>query len=155
MTLFAFSTENWNRPEDEVNALMKLLLKSLRNDTAKLNKNNIRLIIIGNRRGLSDELQKAVYGAEESTANNSGMTLNLAVNYGGTWDITQACQQLAQRVESGAITSSDITPSMIESHLSTAGQPAPDLMIRTSGENRISNFLIWQCAYSEFYFTDM
>ena len=154
LTLFAFSTENWNRPPDEVQALMKLLLKSLRDKTRVLDKNDIRLKVIGDRSVLSEELQKTIADSERQTENNQTMILNLAINYGGTWDITQACQTIARQVEAGSLKASEITTDMIEAHLSTAGQPAPDLLIRTSGENRISNFLVWQCAYSEFYFTD-
>lgn len=154
LTLFAFSTENWNRPEEEVKALMKLLLSSLKKETKKLHRNNIRLQIIGNKAGLSDELQEEIKRAEKLTENNQRMTVNLAINYGGTWDITQACQKVSELVEAGKINSWEVSQELIESHLSTAGQPAPDLMIRTSGENRVSNFLIWQTAYSEFYFTD-
>ncbi len=155
LTLFAFSTENWSRPEDEVAALMKMLLKSLRNDTPRLHKEGIRLKIIGDKAGLSEELQSSIAEAELLTSDNKGMTLNLAINYGGIWDITQAAREIAAKVEAGKLRASEITDSMMESHLSTSGQPSVDLLIRTSGENRISNYLLWQCAYSEFYFTDV
>lgn len=154
LTLFAFSSENWNRPKHEVNGLMALFLRALRRETKKLKRNNIRLKVIGDVSGFSAAIQQHIREAETLTANENKVTLIIAANYGGMWDIAQASRKLAERVERGELRSAQVTPELIEQHLSTAGIPAPDLMIRTSGEQRISNFMLWQCAYSEFYFTD-
>ncbi|WP_067519841.1 polyprenyl diphosphate synthase [Endozoicomonas ascidiicola] len=154
LTLFAFSSENWNRPAIEVNGLMRLFLRALKKETGKLKKNRIRLKVIGDTSRFSRDIQKYIREAEASTAEDYAVTLVIAANYGGMWDITQASKQVAEKVSRGELRPEDITESVLESHLSTAGLPVPDLLIRTSGEQRISNFLLWQCAYSEFYFTE-
>jgi len=155
LTLFAFSSENWRRPAIEVGALMKLFLLALQREVKKLHKNNIRLRIIGDRSKFSDLLQDYMAKAETLTENNTGMTLAVAANYGGQWDITQAVQSLGREIESGELSSDRITEDMIQSRLSLADLPAPDLMIRTAGEYRISNFMLWQLAYAEYYFSDL
>jgi undecaprenyl diphosphate synthase len=154
LTLYAFSTENWNRPKNEVNALMRLLIRALRNETARLNKNNIRLLAIGQIDRLPDDIRSELKEAIESTKNNDRMMLCLALSYSGRWDITEAMKKVAEKVKSGEIEPSDITDTLISSNLSTADIPDPDLIIRTSGEYRISNFLLWQLAYSELVITD-
>lgn len=150
LTLFAFSTENWQRPREEVSALMQLFLDALRRERDTLHENNIRLRVIGDRSRFAAEIQAAIDEAERLTADNSGMVLNVAANYGGRWDILQAVRRFC--AEGGTPDSLDETA--LARHLSTAGLPEPDLMIRTGGEHRISNFLIWQLAYTELYFTD-
>jgi len=155
LTLFAFSSENWRRPAVEVGALMRLFLLALQREVKKLHRNNIRLLIIGDRSKFNAVLQEHMVKAEELTANNTGMTLVVAANYGGQWDITQSVQSLALEVAEGRLKAEDLSEELIESRLSTAGLPAPDLMIRTAGEHRISNFMLWQLAYSEYYFSDL
>ena len=155
LSIFAFSSENWNRPESEVNALLELLGNALETQTKKLNENGVRLQLLGNMSRFSDRIQGLARDAEVATAANQKLVFNVAINYGGRWDIAQACQKLAQRVADGEMLSSDITEQAISQELSTSGMPDPDLFIRTSGEYRISNFLLWQAAYSEFYFTDV
>ena len=155
LSIFAFSSENWNRPESEVNALMELLGQALETQTKKLNENGVRLRLLGDLTRLSEPLQKLADEAQTSTANNTKLVLNAAINYGGRWDITQACKHLAQQVADGKLSPEDITEEKIQSYISTSDVPDPDLFIRTSGEYRISNFLLWQSAYSEFYFTDI
>ncbi|SFR50691.1 undecaprenyl diphosphate synthase [Marinobacter daqiaonensis] len=155
LTLFAFSSENWRRPEDEVSALMRLFVFALEREVKKLHKNNIRLRIIGDRSAFSPLLQEHMARAEELTRNNTLMTLVIAANYGGHWDITEATRQVAARVAKGELTPSDITSDLIQSHLSIGDLPMPDLMIRTAGEQRISNFLLWHLAYTEFYFSEV
>lgn len=154
LSLFAFSSENWQRPKAEVNALMELFLLALRREVKKLHKHGIRLKVIGDTSAFSQTLQTSIKKAEQLTADNTRVTLLIAANYGGQWDITQAAQQLAKKVQAGTISPEDITEDALQQHLSTAGIPSPDLLIRTSGEHRISNFMLWQCAYSELYFTD-
>ncbi|MGI9274257.1 MAG: polyprenyl diphosphate synthase [Endozoicomonas sp.] len=154
LTLFAFSSENWNRPQKEVDGLMELFLRALRRETKKLKRNNIRLKVIGDISDFSPAIQQHIIEAEQATADDAKVTLIIAANYGGMWDISQATRKIARKVESGELSSDQVNETVIEQHLSTAGLPAPDLLIRTSGEQRISNFLLWQCAYSEFYFTD-
>ncbi|MDD7804650.1 MAG: isoprenyl transferase [Endozoicomonas sp. (ex Botrylloides leachii)] len=154
LTLFAFSSENWHRPPEEVSGLMSLLHQSLRYETKKLLKYDIRLKVIGDKKQLSKKIQLAIEETEEKTASCKTMMLCVAVNYGGQWDITQACKKLAAKLAVGEISAHDINEHNIENQLCTAGMPPVDLLIRTSGEQRISNFLLWQCAYSEFYFTD-
>ncbi|MDP0588458.1 MAG: isoprenyl transferase [Candidatus Endonucleobacter bathymodioli] len=154
LTLFAFSKENWNRPPEEVKGLMSLLYHSLRKETKKLIKYNIRLRVIGDLSRLSDKIQGSIKGTEQKTIHCNSMELCVAVNYGGQWDIVRACKKLAVEMKEGVITLDEIDEKRIENKLSTAGMPPVDLLIRTSGEQRISNFLLWQCAYSEFYFTD-
>lgn len=155
LTLFAFSSENWRRPEEEVGALMKLFVLALQQEVKKLNKNNIRLKIIGERTRFSPVLQELMDKAEELTKDNTAMTLVVAANYGGHWDITNATKALARKVESGLLKSDEITEDLLQAELSIGDMAMPDLMIRTAGENRISNFMLWQLAYTEFYFSDL
>lgn len=155
LTLFAFSSENWQRPAAEVGALMELFLVALRREAKKLDKNGIRLRIIGDRSRFRPELQAAMHEAEQRTAHHSKFLLQVAANYGGQWDIVQAAQQLARSVQDGQLQPEDITAERLQSCLSTASQPLPDLCIRTGGERRISNFLLWQFAYSELYFSSL
>ena len=154
LTLFAFSSENWRRPQSEVSLLMDLFLTALGRETRRLHENNVRLKVIGERSAFSEKLQEKITDAEQLTAANSGLTLVIAANYGGRWDITQAARAIAQKVQAQEIQASEITETMLEQHLSMYGLPEPDLFIRTGGEERISNFLLWQLAYTEFYFTD-
>ena len=154
MTLFAFSSENWRRPADEVSSLMSLFLEVLQREVNALHKNNIRLRFIGARSQLSERLQRKLADAEAQTAHNQGMELVLAVAYGGRWDITQAVQSIVADVTAGNLPASEVTEEAIASRLSLAGMQPPDLLIRTGGEHRISNFLLWDMAYSELYFTD-
>ncbi len=153
LTLFAFSSENWRRPEAEVNLLVDLLLTSLQREVEKLHKNGIRLRFIGERSAFNAKLIEMMSSAERLTADNTGLTLVIALNYGGRWDVTQAAQQLARRVEAGEIRADDIDAAMMETHLCLHGLPEPDLFIRTGGEQRISNFLLWHLSYTELYFT--
>ncbi|MBY6063223.1 di-trans,poly-cis-decaprenylcistransferase [Pseudidiomarina sediminum] len=155
LTLFAFSSENWKRPEQEVSVLMELFFTVLKREVKKLHKHNVRLRIIGDTSGFSEKLQQRIHEAEAMTADNTALTLNIAANYGGRWDITQAAKQLAQAVEEGKLKADDITESMLAEQLTLTDQPVPDLLIRTGGEHRISNFLLWQLAYAEYYFTDV
>jgi undecaprenyl diphosphate synthase len=153
LTLFAFSSENWRRPEDEVKGLMELFMLALKREVKKLHSNNIRLRVIGDRSRFSQSLQKNITDAEALTASNSGMTLSIAANYGGRWDIAEAAKLLASAVQDGQLKVEDISVERLASHLSLADLPVPDLCIRTGGEERISNFLLWQLAYAELYFT--
>ncbi|MFI8479719.1 polyprenyl diphosphate synthase [Pseudomonas sp. NPDC078700] len=155
LTLFAFSSENWQRPADEVGALMELFMSALRRETRKLNDNDISLRIIGDRSRFHPELQTAMREAEAQTAGEKRFILQIAANYGGQWDIAQAAQRLAREVQGGHLQPNDITPQLLQSCLATGDLPLPDLCIRTGGEHRISNFLLWQLAYSELYFTDL
>jgi undecaprenyl diphosphate synthase len=152
LTLFAFSSENWRRPEEEVTFLMGLFMEALKKEVAKLHKNNVRLIIIGNREKFGAALCAEIEAAEHLTQNNTGLTLTIAANYGGRWDILQAvnAMQQANPSQSGSFAEEDLTP-----YLAMHYAPEPDLFIRTGGEKRISNFLLWQLAYSELYFTDV
>ncbi len=154
VTLFAFSSENWKRPAEEVSLLMELFITALSREVSRLHKNNLRLRVIGDKTRFEPKLQKSIAAAEKLTENNTGTVVNVAANYGGQWDITQAVQVLAQQVEKGELTAQDITSGDIACHLSMADLPDVDLMIRTSGECRISNFMLWQMAYAELYFTD-
>ena len=154
LTVFAFSSENWHRPKEEVDFLMELLLISLREEVDDLHKNNVRLQFIGNREEMPSKLSELMAQTEAMTKDNTGLSLVIAANYGGRWDITQACRQIAQQVKSGLRDSSDITEELIKQHLSLANFPEPDLFIRTGGEQRFSNYMLWQCAYSEIYFCD-
>lgn len=153
LTLYAFSTENWNRPKLEVNALMALLISTIRKEVSTLNKNNIRLHAIGNIDQLPAKAQNELQEAIESTKENDRMTLVLALSYSAKWEMIQAVQHIASRVQKGEVDIAQIDDQMISEHLSTRGIPDPELMIRTSGETRISNFLLWQLAYAELYFT--
>ncbi len=153
LTLYAFSTENWARPESEVSALMNLLKKFIRSETSRLKEQNIRLNVIGNVYGLPSDVREHVQNAMEETGGNDGMVLNLALNYGAREEITSAVKNMALEMEKGRLKAEDITEAVISDHLYTKDQPDPDLMIRTSGEMRLSNFLLWQSAYTEFYFS--
>jgi undecaprenyl diphosphate synthase len=155
LTLFAFSSENWKRPEQEVSVLMELFFTVLKREVKKLHQHNVRLRIIGDVSGFPPRLQQRIIEAEQLTANNTALLLNVAANYGGRWDITQAARQLADRVASGTMSSDEITETALADCMQLADQPAPDLLIRTGGEHRISNFLLWQLAYAEFYFSQV
>ena len=148
LTVFAFSTENWRRPEDEVSFLMKLFLQALGGKVAKMHQNNLRLKVIGNRSRFPAAIVEGIEAAERLTANNTGLTLTVAADYGGRWDILQAANRLIAEGKS------EITEDDLSRRLSLAEAPEPDLFIRTGGETRISNFMLWQMAYAEFYFTD-
>jgi undecaprenyl diphosphate synthase len=155
LTLFAFSSENWRRPAQEVTLLMELFIASLERETRKMHENGVRLRIIGERGAFAPVLQEKIREAEALTASNQGFNLVIAANYGGRWDIAEAARQLAAEVERGALRAAEITNELIASRLSLADLPEPDLFIRTGGEQRISNFLLWQLAYTELYFTPM
>ena len=152
LTLYTFSTENWNRPQDEIAALMNLLLESIEEET--LMKNNIRFNVIGDFKKLPVEVQKSLTSCIERTSKNSGMYMVLALSYSSRWEITEAVRQIATQVKTGEISPEQITDECISSHLDTNFMPDPDLLIRTGGEIRLSNYLLWQCAYSELYFCD-
>lgn len=154
LTVFAFSSENWRRPEEEVNALMSLFLDALAQEVAELHQNGIRLLFIGDLSAFAPELRQKMNEAVQLTAGNRQMTFAVAVNYGGQWDIAQAARQLAGQVEQGALRAVEISPEKIQQHLCLGDLPLPDLCIRTGGEQRISNFMLWQLAYAELYFTD-
>jgi undecaprenyl diphosphate synthase len=155
LTLYAFSTENWERPEREVGALMALLRRYVRSELGKMMKNGIRLVAIGNLRRLPKEVLADLRAAEQQTRRNAGMTVQLAVSYGSREEIVAAARRLARQVRDGQIAAEDIDEDLFSSSLMTAGVPDPDLLIRTSGEMRVSNFLLWQIAYSELYVTDV
>jgi len=154
LTLFAFSSENWRRPEREVSLLLDLLVNALRREVASLHENGVRLRFIGDRSAFGEALREGMARAEELTAGNSGLTLVVAVNYGGRWDVVQAMQRITRRVEAGEVPAAAVDASMLEAELSLVGLPEPDLFIRTGGEQRVSNFLLWHLAYTELYFTD-
>ncbi|USE35392.1 polyprenyl diphosphate synthase [Endozoicomonas sp. SCSIO W0465] len=154
LTLFAFSSENWRRPADEVSGLMQLLLNALEKEAGKLEQHDICLKIIGDCSALSPQIQAAIGRCEAKTAKCRAMTLMVAVNYGGQWDLTRAFRRLAAVVKAEDLEPESIQPGQIEEYLATEDAPPVDLLIRTSGEKRISNFLLWQCAYAEFYFCD-
>ena len=154
LTLFAFSSENWSRPAGEVSHLMDLFLRSLRKQARELAGNGVCLRFIGDRARLSPELQQAMVDAESAVIATVRLTLNIAVNYGGRWDIVNAARALAREAQAGNIEPDAIDQQSFERHLSLAPLPEPDLFIRTGGEQRISNFLLWQLAYTELYFTD-
>ena len=155
LTVFAFSSENWKRPKQEVNMLMELFFTVLSSEVKKLDKHNIKLNVIGDLAGFSERLQKKVLAAEKLTQNNVGLILNVAANYGGHWDITQATQRIARLVAAGKLNPDDIDEQQINREIALHNQPSVDFMIRTGGEKRISNFLLWQLAYAELYFTDI
>lgn len=155
LTVYAFSTENWNRPDEEVSALMNLLRDYMKNSIKRAMKNNMCVRVIGDKTKLDQDLQESIAKLEEMTAKNTGLHFQIAINYGGRDELTRAVRKLAGQVERGERTPGSIDEAAIESALDTAGLPAPDLLIRTCGEQRISNFLLWQCAYTEFYFTDI
>ena len=154
LTIFAFSSENWNRPKAEVSSLMSLFVSTITAEVKKLDKKNVRVRFIGDRTRFSEKLQQSIESSEELTRDNTGLQLNIAANYGGRWDIVNACRRLAEAVKEGAVAVGDIDEEMFDSSVSLSEMPAPDLFIRTGGEQRISNFLIWQLAYSELYFID-
>ena len=155
LTLYAFSSENWKRPENEVSALISLFIYALNREMKSLHKNNVRLNIIGNISQFNDDLQNMIINAEQLTKDNSGLILNVAANYGGRWDILQSTKKMAKQVLDGKITLDDITEERFNSEISMHDFPEVDLVIRTGGEYRISNFLLWQIAYSELYFTNV
>jgi undecaprenyl diphosphate synthase len=154
LTLFAFSSENWNRPDEEVNSLMELFMQSLQKYTGELHEKGIRIRFIGNSALFSDSLQQQIDATERKTLNNSVMTLNIAANYGGRWDIANAARVLARQVQDGELEAAAIDERIFSQALALGDSPDPDLFIRTGGEQRISNFLLWQLAYAEFYFSD-
>jgi undecaprenyl diphosphate synthase len=155
LTLFAFSSENWRRPSDEVSLIMDLFVNTLRKEVDALDRNNVRLRFIGERAAFSENLRGLSSESDQQTAGNDKLELVIAANYGGHWDITRACRALAQRVADGELAAQDITSDAIAGALSMPDLPMPDLFIRTGGERRISNFLLWQLAYTELYFTDL
>lgn len=154
LTLYAFSTENWNRPKTEVDALMQLLVHTINNETKTLNDNDIRLLAIGDLKSLPGDCYNELQEAISKTASNKRMTLVLALSYSSRWEIAEAVKSIAEKVQRGELSAQAVNEETISAHLCTAGFPDPELMIRTSGENRISNFLLWQMAYAEFYFTE-
>jgi undecaprenyl diphosphate synthase len=154
LTLFAFSSENWRRPEKEVGLLMELFTTALTKEVKKLHDNNVQLRIIGDLSAFSEKIQSLINDAINLTSQNTGLILNIAANYGGRWDITQAMKHIAEQVHQGKLAPEDISEDTIEKYLSLKGLPEPDLFIRTGGEKRISNFVLWQLAYCEFYFTE-
>ncbi len=153
LTLYAFSTENWNRPQQEVDALMELLVDTIAKETATLMKNNVRLLTIGDLARLPKTAQEKFRRCMEQTAGNTGLRLVIALSYSSRWELVRAVKQMVSEVQSGALRAEDIDEMAVSEHLTTAGIPDPDLLIRTSGELRISNFLLWQLAYAELYFT--
>lgn len=155
LSLFAFSSENWKRPEEEISNLMSLFMMALEREAKALARNNVRLQIIGDLSQFSEKLQLKIKQVEELTANSDGLKLIVAANYGGRWDVTGAAKKITQKVISKELNIDDITEDSVSESLSTYGIPDPDLFIRTGGEKRISNFLIWQMAYTELYFTDV
>ena len=155
LTLFAFSSENWGRPQPEVRALLALLSRYLRSEVKALHKDGIRLRFIGERDRFSERLRRLMQQSEQLTAGNTEATVVIAVDYGGQWDIAQAVQKLALRVQEGSLAPGDITPELIDSNISISDLPRPDLCIRTGGDARVSNFMLWHFAYSELYFTNV
>ena len=152
LTLYSFSSENWSRPASEVRFLLELLRRFIRTDVAELHQANVRVMMIGDRDGLESSLRTMVEEAEALTRENQGMKLVIAFNYGSRQEITRAVRVIARKVAEGKIAPGDITPAVIGNHLDTGGLPEPDLLIRTGGEQRLSNYLLWQCAYTEFVF---
>ncbi|MBR5434332.1 MAG: isoprenyl transferase [Bacteroidales bacterium] len=155
LTLYTFSTENWNRPQDEVSGLMNLLISASEKNLEKLLKNNVKLLTIGDFESLPTKVRESLQKAIDKTAGNTGLTLILAISYSGQWDITQMVKSIAKDCKDGQLNIDEISQETIQNHLSTKGIPNPELLIRTSGEYRISNFLLWQIAYTELYFTDV
>ena len=154
LTLYTFSTENWNRPQEEVDAIMTLLVETIAKERPTLMKNNVRLLTIGDTNRLPDEARKKYLQLIEDTAGNTGLSLVLALSYSSRWEITEATKRIARKIENGELKAEDITEQTLTDNMTTAAIPDPDLLIRTSGEYRISNFLLWQLAYSEMYFTE-
>lgn len=154
LTVYAFSTENWKRPKDEVDALMKLLRSYLKNCQKTSSKNNMKVRVLGELDGLSEDIRSSILELEKVSANNTGLHFQVALNYGGRDEIMRAVKRLAEDYKSGRVELNDMNMELFSGYLDTSGIPDPDLLIRTSGEKRISNFLLWQSAYTEFYFTD-
>lgn len=155
LTVYAFSTENWNRPNDEVNALMKLLRNYMKTCLKTASKNNMCVRVIGDKTRLDEDIRERIAQLEEATKNNDGLHFQIAINYGGRDEIRRSMVKVAKLVKEGKLDPDEITEQLIEDHLDTGGIPAPDLLIRTCNELRISNFLLWQLAYTEFYFTEV
>jgi undecaprenyl diphosphate synthase len=155
LTLYAFSTENWNRPKEEVDGLMDLLVQSISNEIEELNENGVRLLAIGDIDGLPEKCSQSLKQAIKETAENDQISLILALNYSSKWEITRAIKSIASDIKSNLINADQISDELLSSYLATKGIPDPELLIRTSGEHRVSNFLLWQIAYTEFYFTDV
>ena len=155
LTVYAFSTENWNRPQSEVQLLMKLLRKYLIDCIERTSKNNMRVRVIGEKSRLDDDIRTAIEELEEVSAANTGLNFTIALNYGSRDEITRAVRKIAGECKDGSLVTEEITEALISARLDTAELPDPDLMIRTSGEQRLSNWLLWQLAYTEFYFTDV
>jgi len=155
LTLFAFSSENWKRPEQEVSSLMELFVSTLQSEVKSLHEQNVRVRFIGECNAFSEKLQKKIKETKELTQHNTGLQLNVAVNYGGRWDIAEACKAIVKKIQVGELQIDDINAELINDYVCLKQLPEPDLFIRTGGEMRISNFLIWQLAYTELYFTDV
>ena len=155
LSLFAFSSENWQRPSDEVNFLMGLFIEALKNELAELNQHGVQMRFTGDRTRLSETLQQQMLESEELTANNKTLILNVVVNYGGKWDLLTAAKKMAQAVLNGSVELNNVNEEQFNAYLDTKDLPEPDLFIRTSGELRISNFFLWQLAYTELYFTEV
>ncbi len=155
LTLFAFSSENWKRPEQEVSSIMELFVSTLQSEVKSLHEQNVRVRFIGECSAFSEKLQKKINEAKQLTENNSGLQLNIAVNYGGRWDIAEACRSIVKKIQLGELQIDDINAELINDYVCLQELPEPDLFIRTGGEMRISNFLIWQLAYTELYFSDV
>ncbi|RUO80564.1 di-trans,poly-cis-decaprenylcistransferase [Idiomarina tyrosinivorans] len=155
LTLFAFSSENWQRPKAEVTVLMELFMTVLKREVPELHERNVRLNVVGDTSQFSKRLQERIAEAEKLTAQNTALQLNIAANYGGRWDIVNAARQLAEQVAAGTLHPQAIDEKLLQQHIQLAQQAQPDLLIRTGGEHRVSNFLLWQVAYAEFYFTDV
>lgn len=154
LTLFAFSSENWRRPRSEVGLLMDLFLTTLQREANRLHENGVRLRFIGDQSVFSAKLRNQIASVEAQTSANTGLSLNIAANYGGRWDIARAARHLGEQIEAGRMRASEITADTLAAHVCLAELPEPDLLIRTGGEQRVSNFLLWQLAYTELYFTD-
>jgi undecaprenyl diphosphate synthase len=155
LTLFAFSSENWQRPKTEVGLIMELFMTALQQEAKRLHRNGVQLRVIGDRNAFSEQLQALIRKVEQLTADNTSLVLQIAANYGGRWDITQAVRSIAHRVSAGKLDPREISAQSVATALSFSDLPDPDLFIRTGGEQRLSNFLLWQAAYSELYFTDL
>ena len=155
LTVYAFSTENWKRPEDEVSALMKLLKNYLKDCIERSNSNDMRVRVIGDKTGLNDEIREKIAELEEMTKNNTGLNFTIAINYGSRDEMVRAMKKMATDIKDGKVPEDDISEETFGNYLDTVGIPDPDLLIRTSGEQRLSNYLLWQLAYTEFYFTDV
>ena len=155
LTLYAFSTENWNRPQEEIDGLMNLLVRTIANEVDELNRSGVRLWSIGDRAGLPQECQDELNSAIAQTSHNDSINLILALNYSARWELTDAMKTISVKVQNGELDPASITDETISAHLTTSAFPDPELLIRTSGEHRLSNFLLWQVAYTEFHFTDV